>query len=127
VGDIVRLRPNGKLPLGIREIRTSAGRFAVFFTASIDKTAAARPENYEISGYTRKWQGSYATSDSGRHTLKIESVDVAADGMSVVLGTARQQEGHVYEITCGKIGPAAEPALFPTAGYYTFNQVPADE
>jgi hypothetical protein len=124
VGDIVRLRPNGKLPLGIREIRTSAGRFAVFFTASIDKTAAARPENYEISGYTRKWQGSYATSDSGRHTLKIESVDVAADGMSVVLGTARQQEGHVYEITCGKIGPATQPALWPTVGHYTLNQLP---
>src|SRR5207302_9773472 len=57
VGDVVRLRPNGKLPAGIREIRAAAGRFLISFTAPIDMRAAARSENYEISGYTRKWQG----------------------------------------------------------------------
>jgi hypothetical protein len=127
VGDIVRLSPNGKLPAGIREIRAGKGRFLISFTKVVDRSAAGRRANYDISGYTRKWQGSYATPDSGRHQLEISSVDVADDDLSVVLHTAPQQIGHVYEITCGKIGPAAEPALFPTAGYYTFNQVPADE
>lgn len=124
VGDIVRLRANGKLPAGIREIRASAGRFAISFTVPIDKAAAARPENYEISGYTRKWQGAYATPDSGRHKLEIESIDVAPDGLSVVLHSVRQQEGHVYEITCGKIGPAAQRSLWPAVGHYTLNRFP---
>jgi hypothetical protein len=123
VGDIVRLRPNGKLPAGIREIRAREGQFLISFTAPIDNAAAARRENYEISGYTRKWQGSYATPDSGRHQLAVESVDVAADGLSVVLHTPRQQEGHVYEITCGKIGLEGQP-LWPAVGHYTLNKMP---
>ena len=53
VGDIVRLRPNGKLPLGIRELRAGPSEFVIDFTAPIDKAAAAKPENYDISGYTR--------------------------------------------------------------------------
>src|SRR5262249_42978825 len=65
VGDIVRLRPNGKLPVGIREIRAAENRFLISFTAGIDKTAAGQTANYSISGYTRKWQGTYATPDSG--------------------------------------------------------------
>jgi len=124
VGDIVRLRPNGKLPAGIREIRARDGQFLISFTAPIDKAAAARRENYEVSGYTRKWQGSYATPDSGRHPLAVESVDVAPDGLSVVLHCARQQEGHVYEITCDKIGAEGQ-SLWPTVGHYTLNRFPS--
>ncbi|HEY2253256.1 MAG TPA: hypothetical protein VGH74_19415, partial [Planctomycetaceae bacterium] len=123
VGDIVRLRPKGKVPAGIREIRERDGQFLISFTAPIDKAAAVRRENYEISGYTRKWQGTYATPDSGRHQLAVESVDVAADGLSVVLHTPRQQEGHVYEITCGKIGLDGQP-LWPAVGHYTLNKMP---
>ncbi len=125
VGDIVRLRPNGKLPVGIREIRAAEGRFLVSFTGAIDKAAAGRTENYNISGYTRKWQGTYATPDSGRHQLEVLAVDVAADGLSVVLQTSRQQEGHVYEIIVGKIGPAGQTTIWPSTGSYTLNQMPA--
>lgn len=124
IGDIVRLRPNGKLPVGIREIRSAAGEFIISFTGPIGRTAAAKRENYEISGYTRKWQGTYATPDSGRHSLEIQSVEVAADGLTVILHCARQQEGHVYDITCGKIGPPGQVSLWPTVGYYTVNRMP---
>lgn len=125
VGDIVRLRPAGKLPAGIREIRAGTEMFTIFFTAAIDRTAAARPESYEIAGYTRKWQGAYATPDSGRHKLEVQSVDVARDGLSVTLHTPRQQTGYVYEITCGRIGPPDQPALWPGIGHYTLNRLPA--
>jgi hypothetical protein len=127
VGDMVRLRPTGKLPVGIREIRAAAGRFEISFTGPIDKAGAARASNYDIAGYTRKWQGTYATPDSGRHKLEIQSVEVAADGMSVVVHTSRPQKGHVYEVNCGKIGPAGQATLWPSVGHYTLNQFPADE
>src|SRR5262249_20534162 len=116
-----------RLPVGIREIRAAAGRFAISFTGPIDKAAAARRENYEITGYTRKWQGAYATPDSGRYRHEVQSVDVAADGRSVILHTPRQQEGYVYDVTCGKIGPEEQPALWPNVGYYTMNQVPSTD
>jgi mono/diheme cytochrome c family protein len=124
IGDIVRLRPNGKLPVGIREIMAFENQFVISFTSPIDRAAAANRENYEISGYTRKWQGSYATPDSGRHQLAVESLDVAPDGLSVVLHVSKQQPGHVYEIACGKIGPESQPALWPTVGHYTLNVIP---
>jgi glucose/arabinose dehydrogenase len=124
VGDVVRLRPNGKLPVGIREIRAAEGRFLISFTGAIDKAAAGRTEHYNISGYTRKWQGTYATPDSGRHQLEIQAVDVADDELSVVVHTSRQQEGHVYEISLGKIGPAGQTTLWPATGSYTLNQMP---
>src|SRR6185369_11856387 len=122
--DIVRLRPNGKLPAGIRELRAGPGEFVVEFTSPVDKTAAAKPENYDISGYTRKWQGAYATPDSGRHKLAVKSVQVAANGMSVLLKVEGRQEGHVYEVTCGRIGTDADKPLWPATGYYTLNRVP---
>jgi hypothetical protein len=126
-GDIVRLRPNGKLPVGIREIRATASRFAISFTGPIDKSAAAQARNYDIAGYTRKWQGTYATPDSGRHKLEIQSVDVADDGLSAIVHTSPQQTGHVYEINCGKIGPAGQTTLWPSVGHYTLNVMPADK
>ncbi|HLJ10786.1 MAG TPA: hypothetical protein VKU82_06335, partial [Planctomycetaceae bacterium] len=127
VGDVVRLRPNGKLPIGIREIRAAAGKFVITFTGPVDNAAAARRESYEIAGYTRQWQGAYATPDSGRHVLEIQSVDVSPDGRSVVVHTSRPHEGCVYEITCGKIGPAAQHSLWPNIGHYTFNRLPEAE
>ena len=42
-----------------------------------------------------------------------------------LLHMSKQQTGHVYEITCGKIGPESQPALWPTVGYYTLNEIPA--
>jgi hypothetical protein len=127
VGDIVRVRPNGKLPVGIREIRAAADRFEITFTGPIDRAAAAKPENYDIAGYTRKWQGTYATPDSGRHKLEVQSLDVAPDGLSVVVHTSPALEWHVYEINCGKIGPEGQSTLWPATGHYTLNRVPAEK
>ena len=124
VGDIVRLRSNGKLPVGIGEIRAASDRFRITLTAALDKTAAARVENYELSGITRKWQGTYATPDSNRHRLEVQSVEVAADGLSVVIRTSQPLEGYVYEINCGKIGPARQRVLWPATAHYTFNKAP---
>ncbi|MBS0264003.1 MAG: c-type cytochrome [Planctomycetes bacterium] len=124
IGELVRLRPNHKLPLGIRDIQAGPRTFRMTFTAPVAKAAASKPANYEIWGYTRKWQGSYATPDSGRHQLTIESAEVAADGLSVTLHTPLQQTGFVYDITCGKIGPDPDTPLWPTVGHYTLNALP---
>ncbi len=127
VGDLVRLTPNGQLPLGIREVRATPRGFTISFTAAVDQVAAARPENYTIACYTRQWQGAYATPDSGRRQVKIERVAATHDGLSVALDVDRLQENFVYEVTCGRIGPGAKTALQPATAYYTLNQfVPAE-
>ncbi|MBI5759455.1 MAG: hypothetical protein HZA46_13125, partial [Planctomycetales bacterium] len=129
VGEIVRLRALGadKLPLGIRELRATRDRMVIDFTGPIDRAAGSRIENYAISGYTRKWEGAYATPDSGRHKVEIKSVEVAADDRQVTLTVDRWQPGFVYEVTCNRIGNDSQAALWPAVGHYTMNVVPGVE
>ena len=124
VGDIVRLRRNGPLTCGIREIQAFDGEFVITFTSPVNREAAGMPENYDISGYTRVWQGAYATPDSGRHKLAVRSATVAADGKSVILRTDRQKAGHVYEVHVGRLSGAKGEPLWPDVGHYTMNQIP---
>lgn len=121
-GSIVKLTPNGKLPAGIRDIRATAEGFELQFTEAVDKAEAAKPENYSISGYTRKWGGGYATPDSGRYQPDIESVDVSADGKSARLNVAPLKTGFVFEINCRL--KVDDEALWPATGHYTLHRIP---
>lgn len=129
VGEIVRLRalPLEKLPLGIRELRATADGMVVDFTAAVDRAAASQPDNFAISGYTRKWQGAYATPDSGRHKVAIKSVEVSPDDRQVTLRVDRWQAGFVYEVSCARIGLDPQVSLWPAVGHYTMNVVPGGE
>ena len=122
-GSIVKLTANGKLPAGIREIQATPTGFEISFTRPVDRTEAAKPGSYSISGYTRVWEGSYATPDSGRYQPTIESVAVSDDGMTADLKVAPLKTGFVYEINCG-LQVGGEP-LWPATGHYTLNRLPA--
>ena len=121
-GSIVKLTANGKLPAGIREIRATPTGFLMTFTRPVNTTEAAKPDSYSISGYTRVWQGSYATPDSGRYQPTIESVAVSEDGLSAVLNVAPLKTGFVYEINCSlQVGGEL---LWPATGHYTLHRIP---
>ncbi len=126
VGSIVQLKSNGQLPMGIRELRATPQGFEIQFTAPVDRLAAAIAANYSISGYTREWKGTYATPDSNRHTVTINSVSVSADERQVTLHTDKLRTGYVYEVSCGKIGPTPT-ALWPAIGHYTMNRLPVEK
>jgi len=124
-GDIVRLVPNGKLPNGIRELRVTKDGFELEFIRPVNHTAAMKPDNYSLTGYTRVWKGGYATPDSDRHTLKVSSTSITKDNRTVRLTVPGRRTGrYVYEVTCGNIGTAEQPELFPTTGYYTLHRIP---
>ncbi len=121
-GSIVKLTANGELPAGIREIQATPTGFEISFTRPVDRTAAAKPDSYSISGYTRVWQGSYATPDTGRYQPTIESVAVSEDGLTADLKVAPLKTGFVYEINCG-LQVGGEP-LWPATGHYTLHRIP---
>jgi mono/diheme cytochrome c family protein len=121
-GSIVRLRPNGKLPNGIREIRATSDGFEIRFHKAIDQAAAAKPENYSISGYTRVWGGSYATPDSGRYQANIESVKVADDVTFVRIKVDQLKAGYVYDVNCQLKDNGN--SLWPATGHYSMTKVP---
>jgi glucose/arabinose dehydrogenase len=125
VGNIVRLRPKGEVPAGIREIEADASGFRVTFTQPVDRERAADPAAYTLSAYTRVWEGAYATPDSQRHRADIAKVHVADDRLSVHLDVERLRAGFVYELTVGRIGPDPNVPLWPMVGHYTLNRIPA--
>ena len=122
-GSIVKLKPSGNLPNGIREIQATADGFEIRFQAPVDNTEAENPDNYSLSGYTREWKGGYATPDSGRFQPKVEAATLADDGTSVRLKTSDLKPGFVYEINCRLKDNDA--LLWPATGHYTLHRIPA--
>ncbi len=124
-GDIVRLTPKvDLLSNGIREVRATAKGFDVEFIKPLDSKAATNPEHYDISGYTREWQGSYATPDSARHKLTVQSAQWLPDGQTVSLIVKDRREGFVYEISCGGLSQFTSKPLFPETAHYTLHRIP---
>ncbi len=125
-GEIVRLVPNGdRLPNGIRELRGTSDGFEIEFLRPLDEALARDAARYVLSGYTRVWQGSYATPDSGRYTPQVERVTVSPDGKTVRLTVDELREAYVYEVNCTAVA-GAEDTLFPATGYYSMNRVPSE-
>jgi mono/diheme cytochrome c family protein len=122
-GEIVRLRRSeDPLPNGIREIRAIPGGFEIEFIREVDPRAAQNPESYSLSGYTRVWQGSYGTDDSGRYSPEIASIQLADDRRTVRLHAGPLKTGFVYELNVRNVTPDGEP-LFPAYGTYTLNHL----
>lgn len=120
-GEIVRLQQTGPLPGGIREVRAVEDGFAIEFVHPIDPAAALKSENYSVTGYTRKWKGSYATDDSDRHSPKLNHLTVSADNRTITMNVDPLREGFVYEIRVGKIGTDGQE-LFPDFATYTLHR-----
>lgn len=125
-GEIVRLRPTGDWPNGIRELRATPDGFELEFLHPVDPFAAGKATNYALSGYTRVWKGSYATEDSGRYEPRIQSVDVSADARIVRLHVDRLESSFVYDVAVKSISADGQ-LLFPDIGHYTMNRVPQGE
>ncbi len=124
VGEIVRLRPDGhELPNGIRELRATADGLELEFLRPVTREAAVDPEAYLVAGYTRVWEGAYATPDSGRYTPEIRQVELSADARTVRLRLDDVRPRYVYEVRVDmRDGDGIE--LFPHTGHYTMNQIP---
>jgi hypothetical protein len=123
VGELVRIKPNPNVPLGIREVRAWREGFVIEFTGAVDPTAATDAARYTISSYHRIWKGTYATPDSDRRNEKITRIEPAADRRSVVVTLDSMRPGFVYDFRLKPLG-AGGHSLWPAEAYYTLNRVP---
>jgi len=122
-GDIVKLTPEETLPNGLCEIRATAVGFDLEFFHPVDRVRAQEPSRYQISGFTRVWQGTYATADSGRHKAEVKSATLNPEGTIVSLTLAGLKPGHVYDVSVGEIGSESQRALWPNVGHYTLHRL----
>ncbi|MFK7776977.1 MAG: PA14 domain-containing protein, partial [Gimesia sp.] len=122
-GSITKLTSNGKLPNGIKELRATPDGFELEFFKAIDAKKAADKSAYTVAGYTRVWSGSYASPDSGRYKVVVESVSVSDDQKTVRIKVNELKEKFVYEVNCQQIGKQGTK-LFPVTGHYSMNRIP---
>src|SRR5690606_28820495 len=96
---------------------------AIEFISAVDPEKSLDQANYSLSGYTRIWQGSYATDDSGRYSPAIEKLSLSADQRTVTLHVSNLKPTFVYDFNIKPIGKESED-LFPSSGTYTLNRIP---
>ena len=125
VGELVRIRPTGQLPLGIREVRAFPSGFVIDFTGPVDPESAGQASQYGLVSYRRVWAGSYATPDSLRRREQVKRVRVAADARSVVLTLDELRADFLYDIHVAGIAPDGG-SLWPADAYYTLNRIPPE-
>jgi mono/diheme cytochrome c family protein len=126
VGEIVRLRPNGKTANGIREIRATPRGFEISFFEPVDRRLADAASSFTVVGYTRHWHGDYATPDTGRHRVAVRTCEVSREGKTVALVTDGLRESYVYEVSCAEIGEHPPQPIWPRTGYYTLHHIPKE-
>jgi hypothetical protein len=126
-GGITRLDPAADgLPNGIREVKATPGGFEVTFFKPVDRSAAVDPASWSVQAYTRVWGGSYATPDSGRHTLEAGDVQISSDGLRVRFDVEQLRSGYMYDISvAGEL--AASQELWPTEAHYSMKVVPKQD
>ena len=121
-GSIVKLKPSKRTQNGIRDIQATREGFRLDFFQPVDATLASDPSQYSLSGYTRVWEGSYATPDSGRYEAQVTNAVVSQDRKSVLLTIDRRQEDFVYEINT-KLKDGEQP-FWPATGHYSLHRNP---
>ena len=118
------LTPSGiEAPNGMRELRATHDGFEIEFIRPVEERRAGDANHYVLSAYTRVWQGSYATPDTGRYTPQVKHVAVSGDGKTVRLRVDELREAYVYEVNCAALA-VEEDELFPATGHYTMNRIP---
>ncbi|MBT5018193.1 MAG: c-type cytochrome [Planctomicrobium sp.] len=123
VGEVVKLKPAGEYGNGIREIRAVRNGFEIEFIEPIDSRKGLDKENYSLSGYTRIWQGSYATDDSGRYSPEISEITLSADHRTASLSVENLKPTFVYEFNLVDLVDDGME-FFPSFGAYTLNRIP---
>jgi hypothetical protein len=123
-GALYRIDFTGKVPFEMKSIHVRPRGYRVVFTAPVDRAKAADVASYKLESYRYEYTGAYGSPELDRSAVKVERVEVAADGLSVELTTAALAKDRVYLVSVPGVRSAAgETPVHPT-GAYTLNEIP---
>jgi len=125
-GALFRLDFTGATPFEMRTIRVRPRGFRVVFTRPVDRATAGDPASYRLEHYRYEYTGAYGSPELDRTAVKVERVEVSADGLSAELTTAPLVKDRVYLLSASGVRSAAGEPLVHATGAYTLNEIPAD-
>jgi cytochrome c551/c552 len=123
-GALYRIDFTGKVPFEMQSIHVRPRGFRIVFTAPVDKTKAADIASYKLESYRYEYTGAYGSPELDRATVKIEKVEVAADGKSAELTTAALVKDRVYLVSVPGVRSEKDEAPVHLTGAYTLNEIP---
>jgi cytochrome c551/c552 len=123
-GALYRIDFTGKVPFEMQSILARPRGFRVVFTSPVDAAKAREIASYKLESYRYEYTGSYGSPELDRATVKIEKVEVAADGKSVELTTAPLVKDRVYLVSVPGVRSAGGETPVYLTGAYTLNEIP---
>jgi hypothetical protein len=125
-GAVFRLDYTGEVPFEMETIRIRPRGFRIQFTRPIDPATARSPDAYQIEHFRYELTGAYGSPELDRTRVRIERIEVAADGRSVELTTSPLVAERVYQIHAGGVRSPKGEALVQPTGAYTVNAIPEE-
>lgn len=125
-GALFRIDYTGQVPFEMQSIHVRQQGFQIVFTAPVDKALAGNPASYRLEHYRYEYTGAYGSPELDRTAVKVDWVDVAADGLTATLTTQPLVKDRVYMIGAVGVKSARGEPLVHSNGAYTLNEVPAE-
>jgi uncharacterized cupredoxin-like copper-binding protein len=122
-----RLVWTGNLPFEMKTIRAKPDGFEIEFTMPVDRTLAADPASYNITGFTYKYHSTYGSPVINNEACPILGIVVSEDGLKARLVVDKLRLGYIHEIKVDGILTENGQALLHKVGYYTLNNLPDGE
>jgi glucose/arabinose dehydrogenase len=121
---VERLNWTGKVPFEIQTMRVQPEGFKLTFTKQVDPKTAADVGSYSLQTYTYIYREQYGSPEVDHTEPTIESIQVAADGMSAELKIEGLMIGHVHELKAAGVRAQSGEPLLHAEAYYTLNYLP---
>jgi len=122
-----RLVWTGKTPFEMKTVRAMPDGFEIEFTSPVNRTLAANPASYKVTGFNYKYHSTYGSPVINNKVNPISSVLVSEDGLKARLVVDELRLGYIHEITAEGIRSTSGQALLHNVGYYTLNNIPDGE
>ncbi|WP_246000859.1 plastocyanin/azurin family copper-binding protein [Pontibacter diazotrophicus] len=122
-----RLVWTGRTPFEMKTVRAMPDGFEIEFTLPVNRTVAADPSVYQITGFNYKYQAEYGSPVINNKKCTVRGVVVSEDGLKARLVVDGLREGYIHEITAEGVRGADGKPLLHHVGYYTLNQFPDGE
>jgi len=123
-GALFRIDYTGQVPFEMKSIHVQPRGFRIVFTSPIDPKTASDPASYRLEHYRYEYTGSYGSPELDRTGLKVERVEVSADGLTAELTTSPLVKNRVYMIEASGVRSTKSEKLVRPTGAYTLNEVP---
>ena len=118
-----KLVPTGTVAFEMLDVQATSDGFEITFTKPADREYLAEPANYTLATWRYEPGPAYGGPDIDRHSLRVESAEVAEDGRSVRIKVPGLKAGYVVYLRTDPPSQEGE-TMWATEAWYTLNRIP---